>query len=384
MYSTGNSRNIENHVKKICTIKGASKNFFLSEWREIFKESYLSKHQYGFCNRNSTYGVLTPKGTWSPVNQFNTHYTVNVKIIEKLNEWIFTDFFLKGTNEINGEKIKEITFENNSSDYIELELKNYFKWLRYYKDKIFIDHNLIGPSDFIYELFTIASKTIGTGTYGELCIEQYFKKNVKTSKIYRTSLVRGSTVDMVNGCDLFTVNNEDKTKIKRIQSKVIKFQGDSFKNIIDVKDYLDKNIDFLVLVSLNYDFRFDTINPTKMVFLYLKDDTIINQPNGWYTYNKNNVLMEEKIDDIFNSKIFYEFFMYCSRNDIEFSLEVSEDTILNYIKDENKVIVSLPTSSDKFDTDKIYEVWVEIINSISKKQEDIDFMMSSLKNFFKK
>ena len=121
-----------------------------------------------------------------------------------------------------------------------------------------------------------------------------------------------------------------------------------------------------------------------MVFLYLKDDTIINQPNGWYTYNKNNVLMEEKIDDIFNSKIFYEFFMYCSRNDIEFSLEVSEDTILNYIKDENKVIVSLPTSSDKFDTDKIYEVWVEIINSISKKQEDIDFMMSSLKNFFKK
>jgi len=308
MYSTGNSRNIENHVKKICTIKGASKNFFLSEWREIFKESYLSKHQYGFCNRNSTYGVLTPKGTWSPVNQFNTHYTVNVKIIEKLNEWIFTDFFLKGTNEINGEKIKEITFENNSSDYIELELKNYFKWLRYYKDKIFIDHNLIGPSDFIYELFTIASKTIGTGTYGELCIEQYFKKNVKTSKIYRTSLVRGSTVDMVNGCDLFTVNNEDKTKI----------------------------------------------------------------------------IMEEKIDDIFNSKIFYEFFMYCSRNDIEFSLEVSEDTILNYIKDENKVIVSLPTSSDKFDTDKIYEVWVEIINSISKKQEDIDFMMSSLKNFFKK
>ncbi len=383
MYSTGNSRNIENHVKKICTIKGASKNFFLSEWREIFKESYLSKHQYGFCNRNSTYGVLTPKGTWSPVNQFNTHYTVNVKIIEKLNEWIFTDFFLKGTNEINGEKIKEITFENNSSDYIELELKNYFKWLRYYKDKIFIDHNLIGPSDFIYELFTIASKTIGTGTYGELCIEQYFKKNVKSAKIYRTSLVRGSSIDMVNGCDLFTVNNDDSSKIKRIQSKVVKFQGDSFKNIIDVKDYIGKNIDFLVLVSLNYDFRLHIVNPTRMVFLYLKEDTIISESNGWYTYNKNNILMEEKIDDIFNSKIFFEFFMYCSKNDVEFSLEVSEDTNLNFIKEERKVCVSLPSSSENFDIDKIHDVWVEIIQSISQKQEDIDFMMNILKNLFK-
>ena len=296
---------------------------------------------------------------------------------------IFQDYFLKGINNLNGVPLKEITFDGDSSDYIVEEIKNYFKWFRVYKDKILIDHRTVGPSDFLYELFHIASKTIGTGTYGELCIEQYFKKNVKSAKIYRTSLVRGSSIDMVNGCDLFTVNNDDSSKIKRIQSKVVKFQGDSFKNIIDVKDYMGKNIDFLVLVSLNYDFRLHIVNPTRMVFLYLKEDTIISESNGWYTYNKNNILMEEKIDDIFNSKIFFEFFMYCSKNDIEFSLEVSEETNLNFIQDERKVCVNLPSSSENFDINKIHDVWVEIIQSISQKQEDIDFMMNTLKNLFK-
>ena len=383
MYSTGNLRNIENHVKKICTIKGPIKDLFLSEWREVFKECYLSKNQYGFCQKNGTYGVLTPKGSWSPVNQFNTNYIVNIKIIEKLNEWIFQDYFLKGVNNLNGEPLREITFDNDSPNYIEREIRNYFKWFRVYKDRILIDHKIIGPSDFLYELFHIASKTIGTGTYGELCIEHYFKKNVKTAKIYRTSLVRGSSIDMVNGCDLFTVNNDDNTKVKRIQSKVVKFEGDSFKNIIDVRDYIGKNINYLVLVSLNYDFRFHTVNPTRMVFLHLKEDTIIPELNGWYTYNKNNILMEEKIDDIFNSKIFFEFFMYCSKNDVEFSLEVSEDTNLNFIEEERKVCVSLPAGNENFDVNKIHETWIQIINSISQKQEDIDLMKNTLKNLFK-
>ena len=384
MYSAGNLRNIENHVKKICTIKGPIKDLFLSEWREIFKECYLNKKQYGFCERNGTYGVLTPKGSWSPVNQFNTNYTVNIKIIEKLNEWIFQDYFLKGVNNLNGQPLKEITFDNDSPNYIEDEIKNYFKWFRVYKEKILIDHKIIGPSDFLYELFDIASRIIGTGTYGELCIEHYFKKNVTSAKIYRTSLQRGSSIDMISGCDLFTVNNDDSSKIKRIQSKVVKFQGDSFKNLIDVSDYINKNIDFLALVSLNYDFRLNTVNPTKMVFLYLKEDTIISESHGWYTYNKNNVLMEEKIDDILNSKIFFEFFMYCSKNDVEFSLNVSEDTDLNFIKEERKVCVNLPSNSEDFDMDKIRNVWMEIIQTISKKQEDIDFMETTLKNLFKK
>jgi len=356
----------------------------MDEWSNMFKECYRNKNQYGFCEKNGTYGVLTLKRSWSPVNQFNTNYLVNIKIIEKLNEWIFQDYFLKGINNLNGEPLKEITFEDDRPNYIEEEIKNYFNWFREYKDRILIDHRMIGPSDFLYELFHIASKTIGTGTYGELCIEHYFKKNVKSAKIYRTSLTRGSTIDMVNGCDLFTINNEDNSKVKRIQSKVVKFQGDSFKNIIDVKDYIGKNIDFLVLVSLNYDFRFHTVTPTKMVFLYLKEDTIISQLNGWYTYNKNNVLMEEKIDDIFNSKIFFEFFMYCSKNDVEFSLEVSEDTELKFLNDERKVCVNLPSSSENFDIEKIYDTWVEIIKNISQKQEDIDLMMETLKNLFKK
>ncbi len=249
---------------------------------------------------------------------------------------------------------------------------------------MFVDHRLLGPSDFLYELFHVASKTIGSGTYGELCIEYHFKKNIKTAKIYRTSLVRGSSIDMVNGCDLFTINIEDETKVKKIQSKVVKFQGNSFKNIIDVKDYIGKGIDFLVLVSLNYNFKFNTVSPDKMIFLYLKEDTIINQSDGWYTYNKNNILMQEKIDDMFNSKIFFEFFMYCSKNEVEFVLEVSEETNLNFIKDENKVIVNLPSNSEDFDIQKIYNVWVEIIQNISKKQEDIDFMMNTLKNLFEK
>jgi hypothetical protein len=76
--------------------------------------------------------------------------------------------------------------------------------------------------------------------------------------------------------------------------------------------------------------------------------------------------------------------MYCSKNEVEFVLEVSEETNLNFIKDENKVIVNLPSNSEDFDIQKIYNVWVEIIQNTSKKQEDIDFMMNTLKNLFEK
>lgn len=384
MYPTGTHKNIDYQIKKICTMKGPIKRKFMDEWRNIWRESYVDINQYGICKKNNGEGVLTPKGNWSPVNQFNTNYTINIKIVKKINEWIFNDYFLKGINNINGELLREITFENDDPKSIENEIQNYFYWIRHFRDRILIDQRQIGASDFLYDLFEIAAKTMGVGTFAELCVEYHFKKNIQTAHIYRTSVVRGSVDDMVYGCDLFTVNKNDKTKIKKIQNKVVKFFGDRFQNLIDVNDYIDKEINFLSLVSLNYDYRYHTINPDKIVILHLNQDTIIDLSDGWYTYNKKNIVMEEKIDDIFNSKMFFEFFIYCTKNDIEFLVEVSEETKFNYIKEEKKLIANLPTESENFDTQKIYNIWSEIIDNISKNIEDKELMMNNLKNLFKK
>ena len=381
MITSGSQKNIEQQIKKICTLKGPLKRKFMDGWRSIWKESYANIGQYGFCGRNGMEGVLTPKGNWSPVNQFNTNYTINIKIVEKLNEWIYQDFFLKGLNNFNGELISEITFED---DKIDKEIENYFSWVRYYNDKILIDQRVMSSKDFLYELFEISSRTMGIGTYAEICIEYHFKKHITSTNIYRTSAIRGSLDDMVNGCDLFTINKTDKTKIKKIQTKVVKFFENNFKNLIDVNDYLEKEIDFLILASMNYDYRFNTISPDEIIVLNLNNETIIEKPNNWFTYNTKNVVMKEKIDEIFNSQIFFEFFVYCTKNDIEFLLEVSDETNFDYNKEERKLNAHLPSGSENFDNDKIYDIWSKIIENISKSEEDRNTMMLTLNKLFKK
>jgi hypothetical protein len=387
MFPINDNKNIHEHFVKITSYSGPIKLKFLKLWEELYRDIYSEYGQYGKCLKNNTTGVLTPKGNWSPINQFNTNYTINVEIAQKVNEWIMDEFIFRGIDEVEGRNVKEITFDkvrySSFEDYISEEIENYFFWLRYYKDRIFIDQNLMCQNDFLYQLFETASRTLGSGTYAEFCIEYFYKKKYPFSNIFRTSSIRGDLTDMVGGCDLFIYDKDDSSKIKKFQSKVVRIDKNNvFNKQIDVKTYLKKGINYLVLVSLNYDYKSGNIKPDRMIFLRIDDELIIKLPKG-FTYNKENLVMTEKIDDIFHSQVFFEFFVYCTKNDVEFSLEVGENTSFEFIESERKINAVLPKESKNFNHGEIKDVWLKIIDSITTKNEDKESMYEKLENLFK-
>jgi len=387
MFPINVKKNIHSHFVQITSFSGPNKRKFLKSWEELCKEIYSEYNQYGFCHKNNTTGVLTPRGNWSPLNQFNTNYTINVELSEKINEWIMNDHIFRGVQEIDGKEVKQITFDKteypNSDDYVSDEIDNYFFWLRYYRNRIFIDQNNMGQSDFLYSLFETASKTLGSGTYGEFCIEYFYKKKFPFSNIFRTSVKRGDLTDMIGGCDLFIYDKDDPSIIKKFQSKLIRIDNNNvFKKHIDINTYIKKGIDYLVLVELNYDFKYGSINPNKMIFLRIDEDMLIKLIDG-YTYNKENLIMQEKIDDIFHSQVFFEFFIYCTKNDVEFSLEVGDETSFDFKEEERKINVILPKESKNFNPNEIKDVWIKIIESITTKEEDKKSMLNKLEYLFK-
>lgn len=378
-YVYNTHKELNDHFKLITTKSGDVKDFFIKKWRFLCEDSYILHKLYGLCKKNNMVGVLTPSHGWSPINQFNTNYSVNLKLSEYVNELIKKEFILKGVPKINGRKVKDITFNkeefDDSQDYIIKEIENYFFWLNHYKEKIFVDLRKLKPDDFLYELITLANKTMGNGTFGESCVEYYLKKNMTDVVTHRTSSIRGNLNDMVGGYDLYTTSkiNDD---VEKYQSKVVKMYDDSFNAYIDCRNYYNKGIRKLVLVELNY-FN-DTINPSYMTFLNLKPDTIYK--DGFkYRYKKEHLIMKTEINEIFHSKIFYEFFMYCSKQDIHFSFEVGDDNSFDYNKENKSVSIVLPKESEEFNDKIILDGWRNVIDDIetdnemkSKLQKDLD------------
>ena len=68
-------------------------------------------------------------------------------------------------------------------------------------------------------------------------------------------------------------------------------------------------------------------------------------------------------NNIFNSKIFYEFFLFCTKRNIDFVLEISEKSKIKYNSNENKLTASLSKKDDEFKPQMIYSVWNKIIDN---------------------
>jgi hypothetical protein len=75
--------------------------------------------------------------------------------------------------------------------------------------------------------------------------------------------------------------------------------------------------------------------------------------------------------------------LYCTKNDIEFSLEVTDETKFEFLKEERKLNVFLPKESEDFHPNEIENIWAEVIDFVEKNDSDKESMMNKLKYFFK-
>lgn len=89
-------------------------------------------------------------------------------------------------------------------------------------------------------------------------------------------------------------------------------------------------------------------------------------------------------NNIFNSKIFYEFFLFCTKKNIDFVLEISEKSKIKYNSNENKLIASLSKKDDEFKPQMIYSVWNKIIDNNIVDMDEKEKIKKELNDLFKK
>lgn len=378
-------------INRICVGKkpyDTSKSILTSSWRVIYDIFYSKYGQYGKVTENGEEGVLTPKRTWSAVNQFNTHTDIQDIIVQFLNQNISNDFFSKGIEEVDGRKVKLIDFDPKNEDIqsINDELKNYFNWLYYYGDKLFKDLGKVSKNDILHHLLEIATFTMAAGTFGELSVEFFLKtKYTDGYDVIRNSSLRGNSDDMKNGVDLYTIEKKMPYKKKKFQIKNAKIYDENliYKSI-NTSYYCDKGIDYLVLAQMNIDENTHIPNPSNMIFLKMSSDLFYTKKSKTgrysYTYKKEQVIMEEQISPIFKSKIFFEFFMYCSKHGIEFNMDVLEETSVKI--GNNSVNVILPKNHEDFNESVIIDSWRNLINQFEKdvpQKESLEYLEELIK-----
>ena len=92
-----NKNKYSSGIYKICTgredVHSDLKGYLLHKWEETYKKYYIPYNQYGKHPDGESEGVLTSKGTWSSVNQINTHATAQDILIQYLNQQISNKFF---------------------------------------------------------------------------------------------------------------------------------------------------------------------------------------------------------------------------------------------------------------------------------------------------
>jgi len=89
-------------------------------------------------------------------------------------------------------------------------------------------------------------------------------------------------------------------------------------------------------------------------------------------------------NNIFNSKIFYEFFLFCTKKNIDFVLQINEKSKIKYNSNENKLIASLSKKDDEFKPQMIYSIWNKIIDNKIVDMDEKEKIKKELNDLFKK
>ena len=93
--------------------------------------------------------------------------------------------------------------------------------------------------------------------------------------------------------------------------------------------------------------------------------------------------MENLNNNIFNSKIFYEFFIFCVKKKIYFNLEINGKSKIKYDYKKNKVIANLSKDDNEFKPKIIYDIWLKIINNIIIDVVEKNSLKKELDDLFK-
>lgn len=92
--------------------------------------------------------------------------------------------------------------------------------------------------------------------------------------------------------------------------------------------------------------------------------------------------MEQTNNEIFKTKIFYEFFLYSMKNKLKFEMDVVDNTSLTFDETNKLVYVIIPEKMENYDEKIIINGWKNIIKNIET-NEKMDETLNYLENLIK-
>jgi hypothetical protein len=89
--------------------------------------------------------------------------------------------------------------------------------------------------------------------------------------------------------------------------------------------------------------------------------------------------MENSNNEIFKTKIFYEFFIYCMEKRLQYNMDVTDKTSLEFNESEKTVSVVIPKNINEYNEEVIFNGWKNIIKNIESENK-INEMLNYLEN----
>lgn len=89
--------------------------------------------------------------------------------------------------------------------------------------------------------------------------------------------------------------------------------------------------------------------------------------------------MENSNNEIFKTKIFYEFFLYCMEKRLQYNMDITDKTSLKFNKSKKIVSVIIPKDINEYNEEIILNGWKNIINNIESKNRSKE-MLNYLEN----
>lgn len=89
--------------------------------------------------------------------------------------------------------------------------------------------------------------------------------------------------------------------------------------------------------------------------------------------------MVNSSNEIFRTKIFYEFFIYCMEKRLQYNMDITDNTSFEFNDIEKIVSVVIPKNIDDYNEDIILNGWKKIIEKIESENK-INEMLDYLEN----
>lgn len=322
-----------------------------NEGTGYYQKETLVKQRWGEPKlSNCVYNVNTcnNKEEWSWMQSINTNYSCGTYLVVEVNRLI--DLY-----KLDYDMLNFTIFDNFPKEFV-----IFYKVLNQYKNDVFQPTDVTINNVFNQMKFK-TQETWFDGKIAEIFLAQNGKKFINDIVGFDFDFARGNDDDMNNGVDLkFTDSNNNVFTIQNKKGGTPREEGDYYVFWTYYKKSYS-NLNFFVIAN----YKDNVLYVVKNLGNY--NNGIYTDPNNYSKLKIRKDLIMAKIDETDEldnslSMILYKLLIYCSKNNIEYSMGIPTDGInkITFNEKNSSVYVEYINFNDETFLDKVNEVFLKV------------------------